>query len=76
MRSEIDRYQIVVTRREHKDFMTLRCELKQEADPERLAPVLTDAIRKVLKLRTTVEFVAPGSIPEDAKAIADERTWD
>jgi len=29
-----------------------------------------------MKLRGTVEIVQAGSIPEGAKRIADERTWD
>ncbi len=73
---EISRYQIVVTRREHKDEMTFRCELRADADPNRLGPALADAIRQILRLRSAVEFVPPGTIPQDAKPIEDERTWE
>jgi hypothetical protein len=33
-------------------------------------------MREVMKLRGSVDVVAAGTIPENAKKIADERTWD
>jgi phenylacetate-CoA ligase len=51
--------------------MTLRCEC---ASPdEALREAITSSLRAVTKLGGNVELVAPGSLPNDGKVIADER---
>jgi len=75
--SEITKYQVVVTRREHKDEMTFRAELKEEAPPsERVKEEIEKSIRDVMKVRGDVQFVPRGTIPEGARKIDDQRTWD
>ena len=73
----VDRYQVVVTRREDKDEMTFRIELK-EAVPqtEKLRREIEKSIRDVMKLRGAVEIVPGGTIPADAKRIEDQRSWE
>jgi phenylacetate-CoA ligase len=74
---EIARYQVVVTRKEHKDEMTYRVELKEETlQPEKLKEEIEKSIRDVMKVRGEVEFVSKGTIPDGAKKIADQRTWE
>jgi phenylacetate-CoA ligase len=73
---EVVRWQVVVGREAHQDTLTLRVELKPDADARRVRPVLEAAIREVMKLRGAVEVVPPGSIPEGARKIADERRWE
>ncbi|HET9489362.1 MAG TPA: AMP-binding protein [Methylomirabilota bacterium] len=69
------RYQVVVTRVGHEDVLTFRVELTPQAAPAAVTAPLVEAIRDVMKLRGTVEIVPPGTIPDGAKKISDERTW-
>lgn len=73
---EVARWQVVVGREGHQDTLTLRVELKPDTDVQRVRAALEAAIRDVMKLRGTVEVMPPGSIPEGARKIADERRWD
>ena len=69
--------QIVVTRREHNDMMTVRAELQEEVpQPEKLKEEIERSIRDVMKVRGDVQFVPRGTIPETAKKIDDQRTWE
>jgi len=75
--AQIGNYQVVIKRKEHKDEMTFRIELKEEvSQPERLKEEIERSIRDVMKVRGEVQFVLKGSIPEGAKKIEDQRTWD
>lgn len=74
---EIARYQVVVTRKEDKDEMTFRVELKEETLPsESLKEEISKSIRDVMKVRGDVQFVPKGTIPDGAKKIDDQRTWE
>ncbi|ORJ57408.1 phenylacetate--CoA ligase family protein [Geothermobacter hydrogeniphilus] len=68
---EIGRGRLVVTRQNDQDHMLLRIESAVAADG--LASALRDSIRELTKLRGEVEFVAPGSLPNDGKVIDDQR---
>lgn len=72
----VTRHQVVVTRKNHQDVLTFRVELAEGAEAGAVTPALEAAIRDVMKLRGEVEVVSRGSIPEGAKKIADERSWD
>jgi len=74
----LGRFQAVVTRPETRDTLTLRVELTDEsADRAALTESLKAAVRESCRLGLdTVEFLAPGSIPEDARPVVDERTWE
>ena len=68
-------WQAVVTRREHRDYLTLRLVVDDDADPAGLAQTLTQAAREAIKFRVdAVEFVA--DLPPDAPAIDDQRRWE
>ncbi|MDI7259623.1 MAG: AMP-binding protein [Thermodesulfobacteriota bacterium] len=74
---QIGRYQVVVTRTEHKDEMTFRIELKEEVPhPEKLKEEIEKSIREVMKVRGNVEFIPKGTIPDGARKIDDQRTWE
>ncbi|MGB8399382.1 MAG: phenylacetate--CoA ligase family protein, partial [Bradyrhizobium sp.] len=67
----LGRLRLVVTRQGETDVMTLRCE---SASPsESLLSELTATLRAVTKLGGQVELVGAGSLPNDGKAISDER---
>jgi len=73
----IARYQVVVTRAEHKDEMTFKIEPREEVShPETFKEEIERTIRDVMKVRGGVQFVARGTIPEGARKIEDQRTWD
>jgi phenylacetate-CoA ligase len=74
---EIRKYQVVVTRKEHKDEMTFRIELKEQiTQSDRLIEEIEKSIRDVMKVRGEVQFVAPGTLLEGGKKIEDQRTWE
>jgi phenylacetate-CoA ligase len=72
----VERYQVVVGREGHNDTLTLRVQLAPGGDAKAASQALEAAVRDVMKLRGTVEVVAPGTIPENVKKISDERKWD
>ena len=75
--SQIGNYQIVITRKEHKDEMIFQIELKGEvSEPEKLKEEIERSIRDVMKIRGDVKFVPKGTIPDGARKIEDQRTWE
>ena len=69
----LGRVRLVVARAGEQDVMTLRAETtKADAD---LKAKLAQTLQAVTKLKGEVELVAPGSLPNDGKVIADERTY-
>jgi phenylacetate-CoA ligase len=68
---ELGRLRLVVTRAGEADVMTLRaeCTSPSEALQDRLAV----SLRAVTKLGGSIELVPSDSLPNDGKAIADER---
>ena len=74
---EIARYRMLVTREEHKDLITFQVELREGTLPnDRMKEDVERTIRDVIKLRGEVQFVARGTIPDGARKIEDQRTWD
>jgi phenylacetate-CoA ligase len=74
---QVEKYQMVIQRREDKDEMIFRIELKEEApQPEKLKQEIEQSVRDVMKVRGNIQFISKGTIPEGAKKIKDERTWE
>jgi len=69
----VGRVRLVVGRSGEQDIMTLRAEA---ADDAALKAKLAETLQSVTKLKGEVELVAPGSLPNDGKVIADERKYD
>ena len=69
----LGRVRLVVARAGEQDVMTLRAETAG-ADAG-LKAKLAETLQAVTKLKGEVELVAPGSLPNDGKVIADERTY-
>jgi phenylacetate-CoA ligase len=67
----LGRLRLVVRRDGETDAMILRAETG--AASEALRDALGASLQTITKLRGTVELVAPGSLPNDGKVIADER---
>jgi phenylacetate-CoA ligase len=68
---ELGRLRLVVTRDGETDVMTLKAEAA--ASDAGLEQVATATLRAVTKLSGAVDLVPTGSLPNDGKAIADER---
>ncbi|WP_298952097.1 AMP-binding protein [uncultured Methylobacterium sp.] len=68
---ELGRLRLVVTRADETDAMTLRAEAASGGAA--LAEAVGETLRAVTKLRGSVELVAPGTLPNDGKVVADER---
>lgn len=74
---QIEKYQVIVTREKHKDEMVFRVELKEEVPQiEKLKEKIEQSIRDMVKIRSDVRFVPKGTIPEGARKIEDQRTWE
>ena len=68
---ELGRLRLVVSRTGETDAMLLQAEC---ASPDEALPsALVATLRSVTKLQGSVELVAPGSLPNDGRLIADER---
>ena len=68
---ELGRLRLVVMRTNENDVMTLKAECASRDD--NLRDQVAATLRAVAKLGGTVELLAPGSLPNDGKVIADER---
>lgn len=70
---QIRKARLVVSGEMANDRMCLRVESAEAGEPlrERIAA----AVRDVTKLRSEVELVAPGSLPNDGKVIEDARSY-
>jgi phenylacetate-CoA ligase len=69
---ELGRLRLAVTREGEQDVMTLTAECARPS--EGLAQALAATLQAVTKLRGEIKLVAPGSLPNDGKVIADQRT--
>jgi phenylacetate-coenzyme A ligase PaaK-like adenylate-forming protein len=68
---ELKRLRLVVDRAAEQDSMTLLAEYAQPDAALETAIGLT--LRSITKLKGSVKLVAPGTLPNDGKVIADER---
>jgi phenylacetate-CoA ligase len=73
---EVARWQGVVTRREHKDYLALRVVPRPEVEIESLPERLVRAARDSIKFSLEVEIVGESVLPDQAPPIQDTRTWE
>jgi phenylacetate-CoA ligase len=69
---ELGRVRLTVAREGEQDVMTLVAECAGGAG---LEEAVTATLQAVTKLRGHVKLVAPGSLPNDGKVVADERSY-
>ena len=69
---ELGRARLVVSGEMANDQMTLKVE---GASADGLTQRIGEAVREVTKLRAEIEWVAPGSLPNDGKVIEDARSY-
>jgi len=68
---EIGRLRLVINRADEQDQAELRAETAQPS--EGLSNALKDTAAAIMNLRCDIMLVAPGSLPNDGKVIADDR---
>jgi phenylacetate-coenzyme A ligase PaaK-like adenylate-forming protein len=68
---ELSRVRLVVTREAEQDAMTLLAECGTPSDE--FEHTIAGTLQAVTKLKGAVKLVAPGTLPNDGKVIADER---
>jgi phenylacetate-CoA ligase len=74
---EVFKYQVVVTRENHKDVMTFLVELREEMpQPGIIRGRIERDIKELLTIKGTVQIVPRGTIPDLHKKIEDRRTWE
>ncbi len=69
----IGRMRLVVGEKDGLDAPILRCET--DGGPDDLAAAVAETFRAECRLRTAVELVAPGALPNDGKIIDDQRDY-
>jgi phenylacetate-CoA ligase len=69
---ELGRVRLSVTREAEQDVMTLAAECAARAGG--LEEAVAASLQSVTKLKGRVQLVAPGTLPNDGKIIADERS--
>jgi phenylacetate-CoA ligase len=69
---ELGRVRLSVTREGEQDAMTLAAECAAQAST--LSDSVAATLQSVTKLKGRVTLVAPGTLPNDGKIIADERS--
>ena len=74
----MERFQLVVARKDHHDEAILRVELKDEdTDRKKLTAELNQKFQDVCRIKLDkVEFAEKGTIPEERQTILDERRWE
>ncbi len=67
----LGRLRLVVRRAKEQDVLILRAE--HRGDEASLSQSLSETLHTITRMRGTVEFVSPGSLPDDEGVIVDER---
>jgi phenylacetate-CoA ligase len=76
--TQVFRFQLAIGRRQHRDEMTLKLELKDvSVDKAKLAGDLNQKFQDACRIKIDkIEFVDGGTIPEEQQGIVDERIWE
>ncbi len=73
----VSKFQVHVSRSGHRDEWMIKVELKEETDRGKLLESLQKSIQESCRVKPDkIEFVFKGTIPEGAKKIVDQRTWE
>ena len=70
--AELGRVRLAVGREGEQDVMVLHAECATPSDA--FEQTIAETLQSVTKIRGRVQLVAPGSLPNDGKVIADERS--
>jgi len=74
---EVFKYQIVITRKNHVDLMTVIVELKEDlSESLSLQRRMEREIEEMLGVRGSVQIVPRGTLPDRHRKIEDQRKWE
>jgi phenylacetate-CoA ligase len=73
---EVTRWQAVITRQEHKDYLTIRVMIGPHGEPEGLLERLAAAALEMIKFHISAEIASEENLPAGAPTIQDTRTWE
>lgn len=73
---EVHRWQALITRKEHKDYLTLRVVLSPDAPTASLPERIAQAARESIKFNLDVEIVSQDELPSGAAPVEDTRSWE
>lgn len=74
---EVYKYQVVITRDEHRSVMTFVVELKEDVTrSEIIGARIERDIKDILTIKGQVDVVPRGTIPDLHKKIEDRRSWE
>jgi phenylacetate-CoA ligase len=75
---QVARYRLIVGRRQHRDEMTLKVELKDSGvDREKLAVDINQKFQDICRIKIDkIEFVSAGTISDKEQGLKDERKWE
>jgi phenylacetate-CoA ligase len=74
---EVIKYQIVVSRKNHLDRMTVVAEVKEGlSETASLQRTMERELEDLLGVRTSVQMVSRGTLPDRHRKIEDQRKWD
>jgi phenylacetate-CoA ligase len=75
---QVARYRLIVGRRQHRDEMTLKVELKDSGvDREKLAVDINQKFHDICRVKIDkIEFVSSDTISDKQQGIKDERKWE
>jgi len=73
---EVIRWQAIITREEHKDYLALHVVIRPGTDDADLTVRLTQAAKDAIKFHLEVMPVSEESLPQDSPPIRDERAWE
>lgn len=72
------KFQLVVSRELHKDFLTVRLEVRDEiADRDELQNSFENFFKEICTVKIDrIEFVEPATLSEDDTLVVDQRSWE
>jgi phenylacetate-CoA ligase len=73
---EVTRWQAVITREAHKDYLALHVVTSPGTEEADLMDRLARAAREAIKFQLEAKSVPEASLPPDSAPIRDERTWE
>jgi phenylacetate-CoA ligase len=74
---EVFKYQLVITRKNHLDLMTVTVELKEDiSETLPLQRRMEREIEEMLGVRGSVQIVPRGTLPDRHRKIEDQRQWE
>lgn len=73
---EVTKYQALVERNDHKDYLKMKVEIDGTSPPDALVGIIQDKLKAVLRVTPQIDVVPMGSVPAGSPVLMDTRTWE